>query len=126
MIQSFRAKCIRIINPSLSTRIALIELPDPASNVTKIDEITLDNIIEKLGGNGDILVLIDYDILAFKYELSIEKLLSRIEKYKEKLTDAKSSIEKYVCMNRTFHSTSRQELLQCFHRSGYQSNYLFS
>ena len=63
MIQHFRAECFKIINPSLYTRIPLIELPDPASYVAKIDEISLDKVIEKLGGAGDILVLIDYDNL---------------------------------------------------------------
>jgi hypothetical protein len=46
-------------HPSFSTRIALIELPDPASLVAKIEEIALDKIItarRRLNNDFDTLI----------------------------------------------------------------------
>ena len=59
MIQCSRTECFRMTHPSFSTRIALIELPDPASLVAKIEEIALDKIItarRRLNNDFDTLI----------------------------------------------------------------------
>jgi hypothetical protein len=127
MATSFQSSYSNKINSTFHSRFKLIELPDPSSYVGEFDEEVVQHEIEKLGGTGNVLVMIDYDNICFKDANSTERILSRIDLYLKKLYNARCEIARIVCMNQNSHKnfSSKVSLMNVYANHGFKrkSNY---
>jgi hypothetical protein len=129
MIPSFKKECSNQLNPGLIPKINIIELADKSSCVEKIYDEDVEEVIQRLGGTGDVLLLIDYDNLEFRDEASVKKLLEHLDTFSSKLLKENCRIEKNLCMNESSlnnHFAKKPALRTAFACRNYQSKHIFS
>jgi hypothetical protein len=102
--EQFENRLNRSVIPSeLRKRVKVINLPDPGSFVLDIDANALEEEILRLGGKGNVLVLLDTDSVN---RSNLKNTLDRVERYIRRLIldREECDMQKIACMNEVSHA----------------------
>ncbi len=106
-------------------RLRCIEFPDSNSSIVDLDKEKLSVEIERLGGKGDVIVLLDADNLyhSLKNDLKVvNKIFDRINIYSKKIHAESARMTKIACMNSATHrEIFNTDFMACIQKSGFQS-----